>query len=222
MRDIRFVLTCLCGILCCSFAQAQISQSKAGYTIFVKYKRGQVINQTVAMQAVGRTDLKSSSQFITKCLDIDKNGIATLEVSIVTKGKVQTKKKMKVDRHGKPIGSSIEGYSGTFDWPDKPTKVGQSWVGNINMANSGQNNGGSIRSTYKLAGIKTVNGVKLASIAAALSVGGNFDVTGTGMIYVRFSDGQIESADFNLGLKQFSESNTQARLKLLMTIRAGK
>jgi hypothetical protein len=220
MRIARFTLIWLGLFLCWSVAPAQITQQKDGYLIFVKYKKGQTITQDMSMNAVGNTKLKSTSRFMTKCLDVDKNGNSTIEVTVAGNGKAKaTKKKLKVDNHGKPIGNSIDGYSGSFAWPDKPVRVGDSWIGNITMASAGQGAGGSIKSTYKFAGIKTVKGVRVASIAAVLNVGGSFEISGTGMIYVRFSDGQLENADFNLALKQFSESNTQAKLKLVMTIR---
>jgi hypothetical protein len=220
MRAIRFVLPFLALTVGSSVSLAQIVQSKSGYLIYVKYKKGQVIKQSMAMSAVENTKLKSSSEFITKCLNVDKNGVSTVEVTVSGNGKTpSTKKTIKVDKHGKPLGATIDGYSGTFVWPDKPTKLGQSWVGNIQMAGTGQGANGAIKSTYKLAGFKTIRGVKVASIAAVLSVGGNFEISGNGMIYVRVSDGQMHSADFNLAFNQFSESNKPTKLKLLMTIR---
>jgi hypothetical protein len=220
MRLIRFALPSFLLFTSCAFASAQIVQSKAGYLIFVKFKKGQVIQQNLEMQVVENSKLKSSNQFITKCLDVDKSGNSTLEVTVAANGKTPpNKKKLRIDNHGKPIGQTIDGYSGTFAWPDVPMKMGQSWLGDINMVGTGQEAGGAIKSTYKLAGIKTINGVKVASIATVLNVGGSFAISGTGMIYVRFSDGQLHHADFNLALDQFSESGAPKKLKLLMTIR---
>ncbi len=220
MRLNRFVLPSLLLISSCSLASAQIVQSKAGYLIFVKFKKGQVIQQSLGMRAVENAKLKSSTQFVTKCLEVDKKGSSTLEVTVSANGNTPPdKKKLRVDNHGKPIGQTIEGYSGTFAWPDYPVKVGQSWIGDIKMVGAGQQPGGAVKSTYKFAGVKTINGQKVASIATVMNVGGSFAISGTGMIYIRFSDGQLHQADFNLALDQFSETNTPKKLKLLMTIR---
>lgn len=223
MRAHRFSTIFLFSFLLAGAASAQIVQNKGGYLIFVKYKKGQSITQDMGMSMVGNKSLKSTSRFVTKCVDVDKKGNSTVDVTVSAGGKVtQGSKRLRVDNHGKPLGSTIDGYSGTFVWPDTPIKMGQSWVGNITMADTGQNNGGAIKSTYKLAGIKSINGVKVASIAAVLSVGGSFDVAGTGIIYVRFSDGQMHSADFDLGLKQFTQDGSPKRLKLKMTIKTVK
>ena len=220
MTSVRLAFASLSLFLFGSFAQAQIVQKKGGYLFLVKYKKGQVIKQNMSMQALGNTKLKSSSQFITKCLDIQKDGVATLEVTVPAVGKTPAKrKKVKVDNHGKPQGASIDGFSGNFVWPDKPVKVGQSWIGDMNMASPGQGGGMAFKSTYKLTGIKKINGVKVATISSDMKVSGTYDISGTGIIYVRFSDGQLHSAEFHMALAQFSESNTRQQLKLLMTIR---
>jgi hypothetical protein len=202
---------------------AQIVPKNGGYLISIKYKKGQVIKQALSMNAVGNTKLKSTSEFITKCIDVDSKGTATLEVLVKAGGKTPpTKKKVKVDRHGKPIGATIDGFSSNFVWPDKPVKIGETWRGDITLAGPGPGAGSTMQSGYKLAAIKVVDGVKVACIAASLSLGGSFDISGDGMIYVKVSDGQLQSATFNMALRQFSESNTHEKLKLLMTIRTEK
>ena len=219
MSHIRLALSSTILLLTGSIASAQIVQKNGGYLFNLKYQKGQVLKQNMGMQAVGNTKLKSSSQFIIRCLGVDKNNIASLEVTVPGVGKGEGSRKLiRVDRHGKPQGKNIEGYGGNFVWPDSPVKVGQSWLGDMNMAAPGKG-GIGFKSTYKLTGVKKINGIKVAAISAAIDVKGTYDVSGTGMIYVRFSDGQLQSADFNLMLNQFSESNSQAKLKLLMTIR---
>ena len=222
MTKFRILFSSLLLLVSCSFTCAQIIQKKGGYLIYVAYKKGQVLKQNMAMQAVDNAKLKSSSQFITTCLNGDKYGIATVEVTVPAVGKAkESKRQIKVDRHGKPVGQNIDGFSGNFAWPDTPIKVGQTWIGEMNMAGPGQVQAGGIgfKSSYKLVGIQTIKGVKVAAISANIDVKGTYDVSGTGMIYVRFSDGQLHSADFHMNLNQFSESNSQQKLKLLMTIR---
>ena len=222
MPNFRFVVSGLIVLGITAHLPAQIIQSKKGYVINVGFKKGQVLKQNMTMQAIGNTKLKSTSQFITKCIDVDKKGFATLDVTVPsTDGKTKpVKKRMKVDRHGKPIGATIDGYSGTFVWPETPVKVGQSWLGDISMGGPGQGSATmALKSTYKLTGFKTLNGVKVASISAVLKVTGTYDISGDGMIYVRYSDGQLQSADFNMALGQFSESGTGGKLHLKMMIR---
>ena len=223
MRDIRLFFTSLLFLAVHSLSQGQITQSKAGYLIFVKFNKGEVIKQNIGMMADGNSKLKSTTQYAIKCIGTDKNKVSTLEVTVSAGGKVaQTRKKMLIGKHGEPYGEKIEGYGGSFAWPNKPIKMGQSWVGNVSLAGTGQGNAGAIKSTYKLAGIKSIGGVKVACISSVMKVGGSFDVSGTGMIYVKFSDGQLHSADFNLGLKQYSDSGAEMRMKLLMTMRTVK
>jgi hypothetical protein len=201
---------------------AQIIQKKGGYLILVAYKKGQVLRQNMAMHAVDNAKLKSNSQLVTKCLEVDKKGVATLEVTVPAVGtSKESKKRIKVDRHGKPLGQNIDGFSGNFVWPDNPVKIGQEWLGEMNMAGPGQGQAGGIgfKSSYKLVGLKTIKGVKVAAISANINVKGTYEVSGTGMIYVRFSDGQLQSADFKMKLNQFSQSNSQQKLRLVMTIR---
>lgn len=202
-------------------SSAQVVQKKGGYIIFIKYTKGQVLKQNISMIAPS-TKVTTNTQIVTKCLDVDKNGIATLEVSTPTApGKPPSKRKVKVDRHGKPVGNAIDGFSGNFMWPETPLKIGQTWDGNVNMGGAGQS-GGSMRALYKLAAIKNLNGTKVAVITTVLDVSGQFDVAGTGTIYVRVSDGQLDSATFNVGLKQYADTGQPTVLKLMMTIRTQK
>ena len=219
MRTIRFLVSSLVFFVGSLFASAQIVQQKGGYLIYVKYTKGGVLRQDMGMHLVGDARRQSTSQFVTKCLGVDKNGIASLEVTVPSVGKTPpTKKRIKVDRHGKPQGATIDGYGGTFVWPEMPLKMGQSWIGDMNMA-APTKGGMSMKSTYKLVAIKTINGVKVAVISSVINVSGNYNISGTGTLYVRFSDGQLHSAAFNLALDQFSESGSRGKLKVVMTIR---
>ena len=219
MHPLRSTMSCLLLIGGAVAASAQIVRQKGGYLINVKYTNGQVLKQNLEMHLVGDTKKHPVSLFITKCLGVDKKGIATLDVTVPTAGKTPSvKKRIKVDRHGKPQGATIDGYSGSFVWPEMPIKVGQSWLGDMSVVGPG-NGGMKLKSTYKLTGIKTVNGVKVASIASVMNVTGTYEISGTGILYVRFSDGQLQNAEFNLALNQFSDTNAKGKLKVVMTIR---
>ena len=198
---------------------AQVVQKNGGYLIFIKFKKGQVLKQNLSMVAVGNSKLATNSQIVTKCLDVDKNGIATLQVSTPTApGKPNSVRTVKIDRHGKPSGNTIDGFSGNFMWPDVPIKVGHAWKGDLNMNETGQGQG-ILKATYKLVGIKTINKVKVAVISAYMDVTGQYDVAGTGTINVRVSDGQLYDATFNMGLSQYNDGKAPTVLKLLMTLR---
>lgn len=217
---LKFRTLCPCLILLggAAISPAQIVQQKGGYLIFIKYTKGQVLKQNISMLAPS-TQMTTNTQIITKCLDVDKKGIATLEVTTPTSpGKPPSKRKVKIDRHGKPIGNTIDGFSGNFMWPETPIKVGQSWDGNLDTGAAN----GRMRAAYKLTGFKTINGVKMAAISTVMDVSGQFDVRGSGMIYVRVSDGQLDNATFNVGLKQYEDSGNPTVLKLVMTIRNAK
>ncbi len=219
MRTLRFLVSCLVVFIGSLLASAQIVQQKGGYLINVKYTKGEVLRQDMGMRLVGDTRRPSTSQVVTKCLGVDKNGLASLEVTVPSVGKTPAvKKQIKVDRHGKPLGATIEGYSGTFVWPESPIKMGKPWIGDMSMA-APTKGGMSMKSTYKLVGIKTINGVKVAVITSVMNVSGNYNIAGAGTLYVRFSDGQLHSAEFNLALDKYSASGAPGKLKVVMTIR---
>ena len=132
------------------------------------------------------------------------------------KGK-SIKKTVKVDRHGKPQGKSIDGFSSNFVWPETPVKIGEIWDGDMNLGGSSGQGSMSLRSTYKLVGIKTVSGVKVASISTVMKVTGTYDMSGTGTINVRFRDGQIHNSVFNMSLNTGQSGST--KLQVVMTIR---
>ncbi len=215
MRTPRLVFFGPIGVLTIGSAFGQIVQQKGGYMIFVKYSKGQVLKQEMSAHLVSDAKKQSKSTFVTKCTGFDKKGFTLLDVTPPTVGKTPSKvKHIKVDKHGKPIGNAIDGYGGTFAWPEFPVKVGQSWDGDINVAGSpGQPSGMIMKSTYKVTGVKTINGVKVMAITSVMKVSGNYDISGTGTIYVRFSDGQTQSADFDM---LFSN------LKIAMNIRTIK
>lgn len=212
-----FVLACLSVLA--STVSAQVVSSSKGYLILVKYKKGQVIKQNISMTAAGNSKLASNTQIVTKCLNVDKNGIATLEVSTPTSvGQAANKRTIKVDKHGRPVGNVIEGFSGTFMWPDKPFKLGQIWKGDMNLSDIGQGDG-QMRANYKMVGVKNVGGTKVLAIGCFLDYTGQYSIAGTGTINVRVSDGQLHTATFNVGMKQFEANGKYTVLKLLMTIR---
>jgi hypothetical protein len=212
-----FVLACL-YVLAASVS-AQVVSSSKGYLVLVKYKKGQVIKQNISMTAAGNSKLASNTQIITKCLSVDKNGIATLEVTTPTSvGQPVNKRVIKVDKHGRPVGNVIEGFSGTFMWPDKPFKLGQAWKGDMNLSDVGQGDG-QMRATYKMVGTKNISGTKVLAISCFLDYSGQYAIAGTGTINIRVSDGQLHTATFNVGMKQFESNGKYSVLKLLMTIR---
>ena len=222
MPNLRRVSPCILLLALVAVSDAQVVKKKDGYLIFIKYTKGQVIKQNASMVVVGNPKLSTNSQIITKCLDVDKKGISTLEVTTPTApNKPPNKRKVKVDRHGKPVGNVINGFSGNFVWPDTPTKIGETWNGSFNVADSipGQ---GTMKAVYKLAAIKNIGGKKVAVVSCFFDVTGQFDVVGTGTINVRVSDGQMDTATFNVGMKQYSDNGQPNVMKLLMTIRNAK
>ena len=219
MRKFRIALPFLALLALSAASDAQITEKKGGYLIQIKYRKGQVIRQNISMIAAGNSKLATNTQIITKCLDVDKNGIATLEVTTPTQpGKPPSVRKTKVDRFGRPMGNTIDGFSSNFMWPDRPLKVGESWKGDLNMAKTGQGNG-MMKAKYKFVGIRSDKGTKIAVIAAYMDVTGQYDVAGTGTINIRVADGQIHSATFNMGMSQYNEGGKPTVLKLVMTIR---
>ncbi len=216
--SIRFFV----GILVASAAiaaPAQVQKTKSGYLFQLKFTKGQVTKIDMSMIA-SSTKKAVNVQIKTKCLSVDKKGVATLEVTTPrgsnNKPDVQ---QAQVDRHGKPVGQTFGGFNGTFMWPDKPIKVGQSWKGDMNLgdANMGK---GTMTGTYKFEGIKTVNGKQVAAIRTFLDVTGEFNVAGTGVIYIKVGDGQLDSAVFNLGMAQFNDGGSPTTLKMQMNIKA--
>ncbi len=219
MRKFYLVFPALSVLALAATSNAQVVHSKRGYLINIKYTKGQVIKQNISMVASGRQGLKTNTQIVTKCLDVDKNGIATLEVTTPTApGKPPTKRKSRVDKHGRPLGNVVDGFSGNLMWPDQPLKVGETWKGDINMADIGQGTA-KMKATYKFVGLKKVDGVQVAVISSYMDLTGQYDIAGTGTINVRVSDGQLHSATFNMGMSQYNEGNAPTVLKLIMTIR---
>ena len=214
----------VCQIVFVVFASkvtfGQVVKQKNGYVIFVKYKKGSVLKQKMTVQLKGQSGKLTESQFLTKCLSVDKAGTGTLEVTVPGAGKAPpTKKKVKVDNHGKPVGNTQNGFSGNFVWPATPIKVGGSWDGDMNMMGGGGQGGMAVRSLYKLVGIQTIGGQQVANISATMKVAGTYDMSGNGNIYVRVADGQVHSAIFNMSLNQYSENGAQTKMNVIMTIK---
>ncbi|MBS1702378.1 MAG: hypothetical protein JST12_12005 [Armatimonadetes bacterium] len=216
MQKFRMVFAAFLALVLAGLSSAQVTPTKKGYLILIRYKKGQVLKYNIDMKLLGTTN-SSSVQIVTKCLDVDKKGISTLEVSTPYGNKTNSRK-LKVDRHGKPVGQVIDGFSGNFMWPETPIKIGQTWNGDFNLG-ADNPGAGMLKATYKLAAIKVVGGTKVAVVTTVIDYKGEYQVSGTGTINVRVSDGQLNDATFNVRMDQYTDSSKTGVMKLLMTIR---
>lgn len=219
MRFSAKSIVCAALSICALSANAQISHSKQGDLITIKYTKGQTLRYNLSMEAKDLKRAPTKVQIITQCLSIAKDGTATLKVSTPAgPGKPPYVRNVVIDKHGKPLGQRLEGFSGNFMWPNKPIKPGQTWKGDMNMAAAGQGQG-DLKATYKYEGIKKINGKPVAVISTYMDLSGEYNIAGTGKIYVRVADGQLDNAIFNMGMMQTSESGKPSTLRLLMSIR---
>ncbi len=184
-------------------AHAQITKSGPGYLFRVKWVKGQVLKYNFVMS--GAMMPKGQSFVNTMTVKDVKNGIATVESKVIlpqsgssrnTKPTVTT---IKLDNRGKIIGESSGQLNGavTPTFPQGPVKVGQSWNGEISLAQ-----GMKVNAVYTLTGVKSINGKLIAEVGQRISgsMGQMGTISGTGKVEFYAADGSMRSGNVLMNL----------------------
>ncbi|MBI5706247.1 MAG: hypothetical protein HZC36_04585 [Armatimonadetes bacterium] len=184
-----------------SGAIGQITQQGSGFLLRHKFAAGQVYRYSndTSVAVAGATQPFSVSMPFSISVKSVKNGVATLEYKVKTPalgngGGGDRTSTVQVDAKGKPVGEGSMPGSGIIGFPEKPVVIGQSWPGNMAGATGG------------MAGMKTVDGKRVAAVAIspkAKNRGGEtgMDVVGAGTMYFNVSDGSLHSLDMKLTVK---------------------
>lgn len=192
-------------------ADAQITQKGDAYLFRMKWTKGQKVNYNIAINTkMGAGAPKGAPGAMTMnmpfsmhCTDV-KNNVFTINAKIgpmtgvpgMKPGDSTQNMTIKMDNRGKTVGGSMGGQSlsqvglSQSNYPEKPIKVGQSWSADLPNAAPGM----SVKGTYTLRGIKTVNGKQVAEIAMKLSASNaQMKMSGGGVMLALMSDGTILS-----------------------------
>ena len=182
----------------------QISPSKGGYLFRTKYVKGQnfkyLMKTSTKMQG---NALKLEAPMTIKVINVS-NNIADLASTFgpATMGGQQipaSKAQMKVDERGRAISGGANGLSATF--PEKPVKVGETWVGEFNMAKAGA--AGEAKASYTFKGLKAQGKGQVAVIAVTINTAGKTSQggmvsRGAGTMLLNSADGQLVSLNMDM------------------------
>lgn len=174
----------------------QITAQKGAYTFRAKYVKGSTFKQKVQTSMSGNllSSMTDTTIYTSKVMKVEKNGIATIEVSTSgTKTQKPLKQVLELNNLGMPVKGGIPGYAGNLGLPVKPVKVGEKWDGDV-QAQSGV----SVKANYTLKSISK----GLAEIIVSMVSAGPLDMKGGGSYFVRTSDGQIQSSTLKFKIMQ--------------------
>lgn len=183
----------------------QITPSGGGYLLRTKYVKGQSFKYVMKSS----TKMSSNTMAFEAPMSIKvtnvSNGVADLAsvfgpATMMGQQIPATKATMKVDSRGRAIAGNTNGLSATF--PDKPVRVGESWVGDFNMSKAGA--AGEAKATYTFKGVKPHGKSSVAEIGVSISTKNQAGPTGgmvskgTGTMLLNASDGQLLSLTVNM------------------------
>lgn len=139
-----------------------------------------------------------------RVISVNRQGVATVEYSIgpmtmggQKSGQAQTMR-AEMDNRGRLVGNSnpqLQGLS-SMTLPEGPVRLGGTWSAKI--AAPGMPGGGGLDATYRLQSIQGTGARQVAVISVTTSgtIGG-MQVSGSGTMNIRMSDGSLESATLN-------------------------
>lgn len=198
--------TLLCGatlLAATAIAPAQVTKSKNGYLLRVKYAKGASI-RLVATNKIGGpkgtpgSGLSFQIPVTMDVLDV-KNGISTVRIKVgaASMGNQQMTQArtavVSLDNRNVAQQQGVPALSATL--PLQAIRVGGSWVAKAPVT-LGAGQSSNMTATYTLAGIKTVRGKPVAVINFAVKGAAQ----GVGTEYLLISDGTLFGSDFNLQL----------------------
>lgn len=219
--------------------------NQSGYLLRVNLKKGQIIRHEAVIKydAEGQgMDVNMKMRVTQKCTAAS-NGVYTVNAKVdsvnlnspslkdpkmvkqleenIKKNGVAT---YKIDSLGRiESGANTINSSGMerITYPKNPIRIGQTWTSTTKVNTmSGTTN---VTATLKLLGIERVGGVECykTSINTSTTVE-NIKISGSGLLWIRRSDGLEEKMNMNLTMKPTSRTNSQgafSNVKMTMTMR---
>lgn len=205
---------------------AQVSKQGAGYLFRIKWTKGQTAKYAMVTTSSGGPQAVSVKMPMSlKVLSV-KNGVGEVEYSVgpmTSNGKsmgAAQKVVAKVDPRGKIVGGSdpSQNMGGNITFPQGPIKPGGSWTGSQKVPGAG---GASmtINAKYKFVGLKSVAGQSVAQIDVSMSGGGgSMQISGSGSVFLRVSDGSLQSTNLNQKFTFGSAQGNQKPMTMQMTV----
>jgi len=205
-----------CGLLAAGLfvcAHGQIVQTKDGkYSFRTRYAPGAVISyQTLAGEATPSGALKLpaiESPMVIKVLS-NKGGNAVIRITTGPGvfGTTQVFEKTSIDMPMDNRNSSLG--TGSLKFPNAPIGIGASWKAMMPLKIA-SGLPAKLDATYRFLGVKKINGINLAVLS--------FDMTGpaegSGLMYIRTSDGTLESTETTVRLTAGPSSTTRVRMSV--------
>lgn len=201
MKSIRFASLAL-ALGMTAWAVPQVVKSGDGYTLRMKYTKGQKISYetTTTVDMAGMQPIKAP---LTMTVTDVKNGIYTLKYSVGSMmGSKPQDVTLKINSQGKIVEGSAAGQAmtglGSAQLPTKAIKIGESWKQETETPVMGSTM--KMNSTYTFKGFKTVGGKQVAEIAIKMTSAGSGGVgmTGTGTMTLLASDGTLHGSTMNI------------------------
>jgi hypothetical protein len=210
MKPIRIALA-LSTLAFAALGSAQVSKSGDGYTLRMKFTKGQKISYetTTTVDMAGMQPMKMP---MTMTVTDVKDGIYTVKYSVGAIGGQKPQDiTLKMNSQGKLVEGNAAGQAltgaGNVQLPTKPVKVGESWSSTAETPVMGSKM--KVNSTYTFKGIKKVGGKDVAEIAIKMtSSGGAVGVTGTGTMTLMVSDGSLHGSTMNIKTSMGQGSGT--------------
>lgn len=210
----------------CSFATAQVSKQGAGYLFRIKWTKGQTAKYTMATTTSGPSSMKIDMPMSLKVLSVA-GGVGEVEYNVgpaTSNGKpmgAAQKVVAKVDPRGKIVGGSAQAQqmNGSITLPEGPIKPGGTWTGTQTVP--GPAGSMTINAKYKFVGIKSVSGQSVAQIDVSMTGGGgSMKISGSGSVYLRTSDGSMQSTNLSqqmtIGTGQGNQPPMTIKMNMVM------
>jgi hypothetical protein len=187
-----------------SYAVPQIAKSGNGYLLRMKFTKGQTIryNMTTTVEGQGAQGMGNVTMPFSMNVKDVKGDVATLVYTVgpismggkQMDGKPQTIE-MQMNSRGEPVGQNAsQAPMGGVTLPKGPISVGQTWNSSMKV---NQPFPMEVKTTYRLVGIKTVDGRQVADINMSMTSGGQISTKGSGNMLLLLSDGSLYRANMS-------------------------
>ncbi len=192
---------------------AQISKTSRGYTMKMKWVKGQSMTYIMNTKMTGTKqqipDMKMPMKM--RVTDVT-NGVATIQTAVgpFGKGGKATETTVKIDSTGRPVGGNNQMMSsfGAAGFPKHPIKIGESWKSSLPV----QTPMGSMNvvSVYRFKGVNRIGGKEVADLDVRISgASKGMSLSGGGTMTLFTSDASLARANFNQNISMSGKSSGQ-------------